>query len=128
MDWKIKIGKNRSKNRRKIAENFLKIGILLEEKFKKSADFLTLYRYPYAQKVRRFFSFPRVYKRIMKKVRACAKRENPVKTSIKIGVKLHLKYSKIGILLEEKFKKSADFLTLYRYPIVENLRRFFILI
>ena len=86
-----------------------------------------IHRYPYAQKVRRFFSFPRVYKRIMKKVGACAKRENPVKTSIKIGVKLHLKYSKIGILLEEKFKKSADFFTIYRYPIVENLRRFFFL-
>jgi len=89
---------------------------------------LTLYRYPYAQKVRRFFSLPRVYKRITKKVRAWEKRKNHGKRGSKIGVKLHLKYSKIGILLEEKFKKSADFFTIYRYLFVENLRRFFILI
>ena len=59
--------KNRSKNRRKIAENFSKIGVLLHQNLEKSVDFLTLHRYPIVQNLRRFFSSTRVYKLIKKK-------------------------------------------------------------
>ena len=58
----------------------------------KSVEILTLYRYPYAQKVRRFFSFPRVYKRIMKKSEVvCEKRksrENEYKNRRKIALEV----------------------------------------
>lgn len=90
--------KNRSKNRRKIAENFSKIGVLLHQNLEKSADFLTLDRYPIVQNLRRFFSFTRVYKLIKKKGKMSLS-EKSVKMTSKIGVKLLMKYSKIGILL-----------------------------